>query len=53
MTPRARAVRARLFTAGLYALTGDAPHLFEQVMLAVQLLEPNPWYGGGLGGGWS
>lgn len=54
MTPRARNIRAHLFTAGLYALVGDARGLVDQVFAAIELIAPNPWYEGGAGSGvWS
>ena len=53
VTLRARDVRLLLFAASLYAITGYAVAAASLLGDAEKLLTPNPWYGGGVGGGWS
>ncbi len=50
MTPRARDIRAHLFTAGLYALLGDDIGAKQHLIRAEHLIAQNPWYSGGAGG---
>lgn len=49
MTPRARNIRAHLFTAGLYALLGDSRGRLQNLTQAERLLEPSRSWPGGLG----
>lgn len=48
MTRRAHDIHVLLFAAGLYALVGDAVKLIAYVTAAIELIEPNPWYAGGV-----
>lgn len=54
MKTRSRDIHAHLFAAALYALAGEPIRLFDELCAAIQLIEPNPWWTGGVGeGAWS
>ena len=53
MTPRRRDIGLLLFAASLYAIAGYAVAAASLLEDARKLIEPGPWYSGGVGGGWS